>query len=101
MRWLRSWPVPMPAHRAYVVDELERLHTVDYDYTPLGAWFDEHPDEIGVCVIEWDMALEPPQYRLFEKLADWRIHEPLAAIQWLHHVEEAGSVYAHRRIRSD
>ena len=99
MRWLRSWPVPMPAHRAYVVDELERLLTVDYDYTPLGTWFEEHPDEQGVCVIEWDVAVEPSQMEDFASIAVLNGREkPLAAAHLLHHVEPAGSVWAHRRI---
>lgn len=100
MRWLRSWPLPMPPHRAYVVDELERLHTVDYDYTPLGLWFAEHPEEHGVCVIEWDIALEPSQFAQFAGMAEITPDKPLVAPQLLHHVE-GGAVWAHRRINRD
>ena len=99
MRWVRSWPLPMPAHRAYVMDELERLLTADdYDYTPLWYWFERNPDEQGVCLIEWDIALEPPQYELFASMAAVNPDRVLVAPQALHHVSPAGSVWAHRAL---
>lgn len=88
----------MPPHRPYVVDELERLHTFDYDYTPLGQWFSANPAEAGVCLIEWDIALEPIQYALFAGMALSRPEEPLVAPHYLHHVEPGRSVWAHRRL---
>jgi len=99
MRWIRSWPVPMPAHRAYVMDELERLLTGDdYDYTPLWYWFERNPDEQGVCLIEWDIVLEPNKYQEFARSALDAPERVLVAPQLLHHVEPWGSVWAHRRL---
>ena len=101
IRALRAWPVPMPAHRAYVVDELERLHQTDYDYTPLGAWFAEHPDECGVIIIEWDVAVDPDEAANFERMAAVAPERPLATGHRLHHVEPYGSVWAHRVISGE
>lgn len=101
MRWLRSWPVPELPHRAHVHDELERLYTVDYDYTPLGAWFTANPDEAGVCLIEWDMALEPDEYSVFADAAYSEPDRVLVAPHILHHVEPDRPVWAHRVLRVD
>lgn len=101
MRWLRAWPVLMPPHRAYVVDELERLHQSDYDYTPLGAWFADNPDEPGVIIIEWDVAIDPDQALNFERMCSNFPKFPMAAAHKLHHVEGYGSVWAHRMIEGE
>lgn len=92
MRWIRSWPTEDLPGRAHVVDDLPRVYTTDYDYTPLGEIDDD------VCLIEWDIALAPDMYGLFEELVESHgADKPLAAAHKLYHVEPE-PVWAHRRI---
>jgi hypothetical protein len=51
MRILRSWPATVPAGRAHVVDNIERLVMDGYDYRVLGDVNDD------VLLLEWDIAV--------------------------------------------
>lgn len=90
MRWLRSWPDPIPPHRAYVVDDMERLIIRDYDYSPLSS-FDE---DLIVC--EWDIALGASDVLLFERRAREHADRVLVAPYLLYRPSPAH--WAHRRV---
>ena len=98
MRWIRSWPAVIPAGRAYVQDDLERLVLADYDYTPLGAIDDD------VIVLEWDMAVSHEDRLAFEAIcrdapaqvhvAPYRLYLRYRAPCWAHRRVNAAGVEA-------
>ena len=92
MRWIRSFPDVLLPNRAYVVDDLPRLITSNYDYTPLG------PIDDDVCLIEWDIALEPAQVVTFEYgIRKYQYNRPVVAAHRLYHVADQ-PVWAHRTV---
>ena len=95
MRWLRSFPAVVPPHRAYVMDDMERLLLADYDYSPLAA-IDE-----DVCVLEWDMAASREDRAAFAASAERRRSHILVAPYRLYTVDPTGPVWCHRRVGLD
>jgi hypothetical protein len=94
MRWVRSWPATIPAGRAHVVDEMPRLVIADYDYRPLASVQDD------VCLLEWDVALDPADARRFERTAGQEPDRVLVAPYRLHLPGEPWA-WAHRRVLCD
>lgn len=95
MRRLRSWPAgELPAGRAHVVDDLERLVIADYDYSPLGEVDDD------VLLLEWDVAVDPYDLNLFEARA-LAAPDRVRVLAYRLHAHRPGWVWAHRRIRRD
>lgn len=62
---LRSWPEPVPPHRAHIADALPRLVIRNYDYRPLAAL--RGPE--AVVIIEWDIAVDAAELAGFTRRA--------------------------------
>lgn len=89
--WLRSFPARPPLGRAHVQDEMPRHTMADYDYSGLADYGKD------ICLLEWDMALEPADMPLFEMLARAHPREVLVAPYLLYNQGDR-PVYAHRVI---
>jgi hypothetical protein len=80
LRWYRSWPSvfasDVPADRPHVIDNLPRLLVSDYDYATVAEWPSEGP---GICLLEWDVALDERQRTQFAGLALLEPERVLAA----------------------
>lgn len=61
--WYRSWPEEAPEGRAYVQDSIPRLTMRDCDYFTLD-WPDPSPGP-GICLLEWDIALDRRERAIF------------------------------------
>lgn len=77
LNWYRSWPKEIPAGRAHVIDSLPRLVMTDCDYLKIeGGWPDDRP---GLCLLEWDMALDLEGRSTFAEIAEATPDKPLVA----------------------
>lgn len=76
LKWYRSWPREIPAGRAYVQDNLPRLLMSDCDYNTVEEWPEDDP---GLCLLEWDMALDLRERTTFAEIAERNPDKPLVA----------------------
>ena len=78
LNWYRSWPEVVPEGRAYVQDSLPKLLMHDCDYRTM-----EWPaDEPGICLLEWDIALDQRERNLFAEQALSEPNKVLVAPYW-------------------
>ncbi|MFG2699537.1 hypothetical protein [Streptomyces sp. NPDC048386] len=99
MRLLRSWPAQVPAGRAYVHDDIERLVIDNYDYRVLGDFDDD------VLLLEWDIAVGKEDLAAFAARARLAAERVLVAPYRLYHYasdrDRATPLWAHRRYEGD
>jgi hypothetical protein len=79
LNWYRSWPEEVPEDRAYVVDRIPRLVMRDCDYNFMAWPLDETP---GICLLEWDIALDRRERAIFAEQALDRPDQVLVAPYW-------------------
>lgn len=95
LTWWRSWPAAGEIRargRAHVIDSLPRLIMRDGDYSTIeGGW----PDvAVGLCLLEWDVALGARERALFEEQA---LEEPDRVLVAPYDVEVDGRrFYVHK-----
>lgn len=91
LNWYRSWPTPSEwaanglDDKEYVVDKLPKILMSGQNYKTVSehrslgtdnGWPDDKP---GFCLLEWDVALDPPSRDLFAALALMEPREILVA----------------------
>lgn len=94
MRIIRSWPATIPAGRAYVHDEHERLVIDDHDYHSLDSIDDD------ILLLEWDIAVGREDLAEFAARAAAAPGRVLVAPYQLYFYasqRERAPVWAHRR----
>lgn len=95
MRLLRSWPATIPASRAYVQDDLERLIMDGHDYRVLADVDDD------IVLIEWDIAVGKEDLEAFAARARATPERVLVAPYRLYHfasgTDRPRPLWAHRR----
>lgn len=91
MKWVRSWPDPMPHRKSHVIDGMERFYHNDYDYSRLVEYGED------ILLIEWDLAASQEMREDFEHVAKIDPHHVTVAPYRLYEGREE-SVWAHRRI---
>lgn len=63
VRLIRSWPEQVPEGRSHVVDQLPRYVMGDYDYRGVESML--RPQDAGLAILEWDMAVHPDEMACF------------------------------------
>lgn len=75
IKWYRSWPYPVEqpdyAFTPHVNDTLPKLLMHSYDYRSVENWPTDTP---GICLLEWDVALDVPSRNWFSQIAARNSH---------------------------
>lgn len=91
MKWIRSFPDPVPPRKSHVIDGMERFYHTDYDYSNLVMYGQD------ILLIEWDLALGKEGRDQFEFLARQEPEKVLVAPYKLYEARDPWC-YAHRRV---